>query len=245
MVRALAGDSTMTRFLGTGGSVALGPYPTLFRPRGSAAGNPRRSRGRPRLRGPAAGATGSSSPSVVDGHRGVAARDRARRDLHEPDVEVREEEDRLDLVDEDRPLAVHHPQVRAAQPDVARGRRLVEVGEQRLLVVEMQDDVADHARMVAPARRRCQPADGPVRGGRSRPRGGPARRRPRRRSRPGCTPGSSGSRSGRRCTTSRSGRRGASPGRPPWRHRSGSRCSRPSGSSSSRRGGGDRRGCRR
>src|SRR5918993_502402 len=29
MVRALAGDSTMTRFLGTGGSVALAPWPTL------------------------------------------------------------------------------------------------------------------------------------------------------------------------------------------------------------------------
>ena len=82
----------------------------------------------------------------------------------------------FDVVDEDRPLAVHHPQVRAAQADVARGRRLVQVGEQRLLVVEMQDDVADHARMVAARGARCQPADGPVRGGRSRSPGGPARR---------------------------------------------------------------------
>ena len=211
MVRALAGDSTMTRFLGTAGSVALGPYPTL-----SQTSRIRRRKSSSISRsastsGAGGGRAGSSSPRRRRPSRG-RSRDRAWRDLDEPDVEIREEEDRLDLVDEDRPLAVHHPQVRAAQPDVARGRRLVEVGEQRLLVVEMQDDVADHARMVAPERRRCQSADGPVRGGRSRPRGGPVRRRPTRRSRPGCTPGSSGSRNGRRCTTSRSGRRGVSPG---------------------------------
>ena len=151
MVRALAGDSTMTRFLGTGGSVALGPYPTVVRPRGCGAGSPRRSRGRPRPRGPAAGSLGASSASADDVQRSVAPGDGTRRDLHEPDVEIREEEDRLDVVDEDRSLAVHHPQVRAAQPDVARRGRLVQVGEQRLLVVEMQDDVADHCPMVARA----------------------------------------------------------------------------------------------
>ena len=40
-------------------------------------------------------------------------------------------------------------QVRAAQPDVARRGRLEQVGQQRLLVVEVQDDVADHAPIVA------------------------------------------------------------------------------------------------
>ena len=151
------------------------------------------------------GASSVSASPRQHVHRGVGPGDGARRDLHEPDVEIREEEDRLDVVDEDRPLAVHHPQIRAAQADVARRGRLVQVGEQRLLVVEMQDDVADHAPMVAPERARCQPADGPVRGGRSRPPGGPARPRPRRRSRHGCRRSSSCSGSGRRCTTSRSG----------------------------------------
>ena len=46
--------------------------------------------------------------------------------------------------------------------------------------------------------RRRQPADGPVRGGRSRSRGGRVRPRPRRRCRPGRRPRSSGSRSDRR-----------------------------------------------
>ena len=95
--------------------------------------------------------------------------------------------------------------------------------------------VADHAAIVADAGRTGPPDDGPVRGGRSRRPGGRVRRRPRRRSRPGRTGRSSCSRSGRRCTTSRTGRRGASRGPALARRPSGSRGSRPSGSSCSRR----------
>ena len=69
------------------------------------------------------------------------ARERRGRDLDEPDVEVREEEDRLHVVDEDRPLAVQLAQVRAAQPDVARRGRLEQVGDQRLLAIEMENDL--------------------------------------------------------------------------------------------------------
>ena len=68
---------------------------------------------------------GRSAGAAGDGHRaGTSSRPAsagrrpasdARRDLDEPDVEVREEEDRVHVVDEDRPLAVHRAQVRAAQ----------------------------------------------------------------------------------------------------------------------------------
>ena len=249
MVRALAGDSTMTRFFGTAGSVAPGLYRAL-RPRGWAQevlvdlevrlgfG------GRLRL---AVGCPLAAGPVLVsrDRHRRVATRDRAGRDLHEPDVEVREEEDRRNVVDEHRPLAVHLAEIRAAQPDVTGRGCLEQVGQQRLLAVHVQDHVSDHVRWWRRSAAVRQPAEGPVRGGRSRSPGGRARPRPRRRCRPGRTSRSSGSRNGRRCTTSRSGRRGASraprayglPDRQPRFSAQRYACSPPDGAG--------RRGCRR
>ena len=196
MVRALAGDSTMTRFFGTAGSVAPGLCRAL-RPRGCGAGSPRRSRGpprvrrRPRARRRASRWRPARSSSVVDRHRRVATRDRAGRDLDEPDVQVREEEDRRHVVDEHRPLAVHLAEVRAAQPDVTGRGCLEQVGQQRLLAVHVQDHVSDHGPMVAAMAAVRQPAEGPVRGGRSRSPGGRVRPRPIRRSRPGRTSRSS------------------------------------------------------
>src|SRR4029079_2375450 len=102
MVRALAGDSTMTRFFGTAGSVAPGPYPA----------------GSSTLRLPRSDLADASEERLVDleiglrlgcrgGHdlhlfdlraerQGVAAGHRLGRDLDEADVQVREEEDRPD-----------------------------------------------------------------------------------------------------------------------------------------------------
>ena len=122
----------------------------------------------------------------------VCTRTAPRRDLHEPDMEVREEEDRGRVVDEDGALPIQRAQVGAAQADVAGRRRLVQVGKQRLLVHDVQDGVPDHAPDGGVAAGLVQPADGPVRGGRSRPPGGRGRTTPRRRSRPGRRPGSSG-----------------------------------------------------
>ena len=150
------------------------------RPRGCAcrkSSSSSRSSVRPRRRRrPAAGAASSDGASTA---RPTAAR--LGRDLEEPDDEVREEEHRLDLVDEDRPLAVHHPDVRAHQADVVGGRQLEQVGEQRLLVRDMDDDIADHGAMLAhaggPSPPDGHPPDGPpgdrrragrIRGGRSR-----------------------------------------------------------------------------
>ena len=92
MVRALAGDSTMTRFFGTAGSVAPGPARTLhrrsttrrsrteargepvrarhgaragFRPRGCGGGSPRRSRGRHRRRRRRRRSVSGSTPTAT------------------------------------------------------------------------------------------------------------------------------------------------------------------------------------
>ena len=170
--------------------------------RGPAAGSPRRSRCRCRCRrrrwrrSDRRARSGAATPSGPRAprrrprrRRALAARLRrggcgALRDLEEPDHVVREEERRLDLVDEDGPLAVHHPEVRAQQPGVLGGRQLEQVDEQRLLVRGMDDDISDHAAMLAHAgERRHRPmvtrpmvlpspvgrAPGPsIRGGRSR-----------------------------------------------------------------------------
>ena len=95
MVRALAGDSTMTRFFGTAGSVAPGPSRTLTRSDLADAaqevlvdlqvGLGLGFGGRCRQR------IGSATSSANEGSLPVMA---LRRDLDEPDVEVREEEDR-------------------------------------------------------------------------------------------------------------------------------------------------------
>jgi DNA gyrase/topoisomerase IV subunit A len=103
-----------------------------------------------------------------DGHRPVADGQRRRHDLDEADVEVREVEDRVLVVDEDRPLPVHQAHVRAAQRDVGRRRHLEQVREQRLLAVDMEHDVLDHGPILGRRSSPCQPDFGPVRGGRSR-----------------------------------------------------------------------------
>ena len=122
--------------------------------------------------------------------------ERRRRDLDEPDVLVREEEDRVLVVDEDRSLAVERAQVRAAQTQVHGGRHVEQVGQKRLLAVDVDAGVVDHGTIFSAHRARCQPDEGVgpdptmVRsstGGRSRRRGGPDRARPRRRCRRGRT----------------------------------------------------------
>ena len=84
------------------------------------------------------------------------AQRRLRRDLDERHAVVREHEDRLHVVDEDRPLAVERAQVRQTHRDVGRARQLEEVGDERLLVVQVQHGVAEHgphrARSVGPVR---------------------------------------------------------------------------------------------
>ncbi len=94
----------------------------------------------------------------------IRAGDGPGRDLDEPDVAVREEEDRGRIVDEHGAFHVHRPQVRAAQPDVTRARRLEQVGEQRLLVHDVEHGVPDHGSMLDGRTRPVQPADGPVQG---------------------------------------------------------------------------------
>jgi hypothetical protein len=72
---------------------------------------------------------------------------------------VRDQEDRLHIVDEDRALAVERAQVRQPDRDVARRRQLEEVGEQGLLIGDVQNGIAEHAGIVhaAPSAR-----DGPM-----------------------------------------------------------------------------------
>ena len=156
-------------------SVAPGSSPPVaaarrVRCRGPAGGSPRRSRGRCRGRSatpsasvgrPARSAAGTSARRLRLPDGVVRLRQRpppaasrragggGLRDLEEPDHVVREEERRLDLVDEHRPLAVHHAQVRAQQPRVLGGRQLEQVSHQRLLVRGMDDDVPDHPAMLA------------------------------------------------------------------------------------------------
>ena len=192
MVRALAGDSTMTRFFGTAGSVAPGPYPTLVRSDladaaqevlvdlevGLGLGLGRAARGPPQPR-----RRSSRAPTRV------AAGHRAGRDLDEPDVEVREEEDRR-RCRRRRPAACRSScrrfvQRRPTSPGEGASNRSASSG---CSLLRWRIDVADHAPIVARGAPARQPADGPVRGGRSRPPGGPARPRPRRRSRPGRRP---------------------------------------------------------
>ena len=52
-------------------------------------------------------------------------------------------------VDEHRPLAVKRAQVDAQEADIGGVGHAIQVGGQRLLVVQVDDDVADHARMLA------------------------------------------------------------------------------------------------
>ena len=180
------------------------------RPRGCAAGSPRRSRGP------------SSSASTGPAVGGDAGRDRRRASAGPSSVRpsaaggistnrdavVREEEHRGPCRRR-RSGACRRACAGScsAAPTSARRRQLEQVGEQRLLVVDVQDGVADHA----PHRARGRSAPGmarwsPSTGGRSRRRGGRDRPTPTPRSRRGRTRRSSGSRSGRRCTTARSGR---------------------------------------
>ena len=156
MVRALAGDSTMTRFLGTGGSVAPGPCRTLFRPRGSGAGSPRRSRDRVRPRAPVAGtrplassvvtAIDGSPPDIAPG--GISTNRMCRYGKKKIEATSSTKTGRLPFIW--RRFVQRTP----TSPGVGR---LEQVGEQRLLVVEVQDDVPDHDLMVARAGRPVSP----------------------------------------------------------------------------------------
>ena len=203
MVRALAGDSTMTRFFGTAGSVAPGPLSRPFRPRGCGAGSPRRSRGPPRPRrrlGLGVGACAAGSVLVGrDRHRRVATRDRAGRDLDEPDVQVREEEDRR-RCRRRTPAACRSSGAGSCSAARRRPARAPRTGRPAAAARRSRCRITFRiiGSMVAATAAARQPADGPVRGGRSRSPGGRARPRPRRRSRPGRTSRSSGSRSARR-----------------------------------------------
>ena len=243
----------MTRFFGTAGSVAPGPASGRFaharaaavRPRGCAGGSPRRSRDRAPARVPRGVATSISSASAPSARGsppdialgGISTKRMCRYGKKKigPDV-----------VDEDRPLAVHQcaGSCSAARRRPARAART--------------------GRPAAAARcsgggRRCG----------SRSDRGPRARRPsvhrwsgsgvvevdHEADPPARDPDADADPVVGRVhqvhvvaavgTTSRSGRTGASRGPRRARRPSGSRGSRPSGSSSSRPGGGGRRGCRR
>ena len=89
-----------------------------LRRRGSGGGSPRRARDRASASAPPpSAADGAPATSVLERRLEPAAA--LGQDLDEPDVEVREDEDRARAVDEDRLLAVEHPDVRADQGDVA------------------------------------------------------------------------------------------------------------------------------
>ena len=182
MVRALAGDSTMTRFFDTAGSVAPGPARTIDADPSRRPGRRARPKGATQTsrirRRKSSSISRSSSVSTEaprrsgtgtgrgdrDGASAGPVRERLRRSggiSTNRMCEVREEEHRVDVVGEDRSLPVEHAQVRAAQPDVARRRQAEQVGDQRLFVVEVQDGITDHAPIVhGPGVRRKWP-DGP------------------------------------------------------------------------------------
>src|SRR5687767_5677135 len=177
MVRALAGDSTMTRFFDTAGSVAPAPSRTLTSIGGRQPSDRRARRARSDLADAPEEVLVDLEALVVIGGCGLwhrrgqrdldrdlelGADERPRRDLDEPDVEVREEEDRIDGVDEHRALAVEGPHVRAADAQVDGRRQLEQVDDDRLLVVEVKYDVSDHGAMVGPRPRRLEGPDGPV-----------------------------------------------------------------------------------
>ncbi len=106
---------------------------------------------------------GAAAATTTGIGRSESTRD-ARRDLDEPDEHIGEAEQARGVIDEDRALAVQRPQIRAADDDVGRLGQLEEVGEQGLLVVEVQDGVVDHAAMVPRQRRYGEWPDGPVYG---------------------------------------------------------------------------------
>ena len=226
MVRALAGDSTITRCLAMAArSVAPGPRcPSSaarrarprpggrrVRCRGPAGGSPRRSRGRSRRRprrasvappsgdreqgllvGAPARPTGVVAAFGAAPVAGALARRRARRACgisRNRMMWYGKKNVELDLVDEHR--AACRPSCAGsctAAPASSGGRQLEQVAEQRLLVRGMDDDVSDHAAMLARAARRHRPMvtapDGPparsradaIRGGRSRSPAGRGRR---------------------------------------------------------------------
>ena len=192
MVRALAGDSTMTRFFDTAGSVAPGPARTLtrhgqrwhrsaagapevarrgpaspgrrprgVRPRGCAGGSPRRSRGCRRrailVVAPAGTATAtrrldrdlelradraSAAGSRRSGCAGTGRR--TRRSMSSMKTGRLPSSVRMFVQRRPRSTAVG---------------QLEQVDEDRLLVVEVEDGIADHGRMV---RRRGAPWSGPM-----------------------------------------------------------------------------------
>ncbi len=129
--------------------------PSAWSSSGSAMGTGRRCSGRSGT-APADGSPVPLPARIVGAaaHLGAVALKLARRDLEEADRPVREEERRLRPVDEDRPLAVHAPEVRAHEPGIACGRDVEQVREERLLVGDVDADVADHVGIVAHVRRR-------------------------------------------------------------------------------------------
>ena len=195
MVRALAGDSTMTRFFGTAGSVAPGPSRTLTR---SDLADPAEEvlvdlqvglwlgfGG-----GGALAATAAARSSAIEGSlpvmapAGISTNRRWRYGKKKIELTSSMNTGRF-------PSSVRRFVQRS--PTSPAVGRLEQVGEHRLLVHDVEHGVTDHVPDGAgPSAGPSRPADGPVRGGRSRPPAGPARTRPRPRSRRDRRPRSSG-----------------------------------------------------
>ena len=155
----------------SGRSVAPGPGDSGARPlrgRGAAA----RARGRDghtsRMRCSSSSAASSSSASSAVGASGSgsgpgwqredgARLDREERDLDEPDDVHRDGEPGVRAVDEGGLLAVDQAQVGAHEAHVLGGGHLPQVAHEWLLVVHVDDGVADHPQQDRQADRRSGP----------------------------------------------------------------------------------------